>query len=68
MFKDSATDDDKQEYKDRIKAEGGTIRYEYTGINGFAAALPNPLFVSLSQEDNDIIDVIERDGAVTILG
>ncbi|KAG8693557.1 hypothetical protein FRC09_010430 [Ceratobasidium sp. 395] len=68
IFKDSATDNDKKEYKDRVKAEGGKILYNYDFINGFAAALSNELFRSLSQENNSIIEVMERDGAATIQG
>ncbi|KAJ7072331.1 hypothetical protein C8F01DRAFT_1361715 [Mycena amicta] len=65
LFKDTATDEQIEEYKRKASAGGGEVTQSYDIIKGFAATLKPETFAEFTNfqaEPNSIIDAIEPDG------
>jgi len=64
VFKESATDQQIQNYVHSIESEGGEVGHRYESImKGFSATIPNSLLSNL--QSDSIIDYIEPDGVIT---
>ncbi|GLB37106.1 putative proteinase A inhibitor 1 [Lyophyllum shimeji] len=64
VFKEHATQDQIDEYANKVNTSGGSVTNRYDNVlKGFAAAIPDTFLQSLQGED--IIDYIEPDGVVT---
>lgn len=64
MFKESASEAQIEQYKERLQAQGGNIYADYEPLlKGFSACVPDELIQSFTQDD--LIDYIEPDGVIT---
>ncbi|KAG8983126.1 hypothetical protein FRB90_006293 [Tulasnella sp. 427] len=64
VFKESATQEQINEYAEQVNSNGGKVTNHYgTVLKGFAAELTESQFQNF--QGNDIIDYIEPDGVVT---
>ncbi|KAJ1945068.1 hypothetical protein FBU59_002421 [Linderina macrospora] len=63
VFKEGATDADKEAIKNSITTQGGSLGDTLELINGISAVIPNSFSASLT--GHSAIDSVENDGVVT---
>jgi len=67
VLKDSATEDQVNEFAGHLESQGGSVTHKATGIVKTVSAQINPAKLeSLKSFGSDIIDIIEPDQTVSI--
>ncbi|KAJ3388018.1 hypothetical protein HDU84_000342 [Entophlyctis sp. JEL0112] len=68
MFKKGTLPEVVESAKNEIRARNGTIKHEYTTLNGFAASVPEDTLASFATTTwSQHIASLEEDGEVSIL-
>ncbi|CAE7230045.1 unnamed protein product [Rhizoctonia solani] len=63
MFTEEATKDEIESYKQRVRDNGGSIKYEYDIIKGIAVSMPTDYVQSFANDR--IVSTMEADGIAT---